>query len=244
MTRYREIADDLRRRILQSEFRTGDRLPAEARLADEYDVSRGVVRNALAALQRRGLVASHPGWGWQVRPDFQTQEFAELRSFAQWAEARHLSPGGRVVGQTREPADAVDASSLRMRAGEDVLRVTRLRTLDGRPVMVERATYAPWVAPSIENLPPDVASVTRAMEADGITMAYGEHRIDTTPASSDDAELLHVRRSTRLLRVRRVTYAADGRAIEWGDDRYAPDSVTFEVHSSASGQVIGRARSS
>lgn len=240
MTRYREIAGDLRGRILRGEFRTGERLPGEQRLAADYGVSRGAMRNALAMLQRRGLLASHPGSGWQVRPDFQTQEFAELRSFAQWAEARHLVPGGHVVHQERVPAGAADAGSLRMRAGDDVLRVTRLRTLDGRPTMVERATYAPWVIPTIETLPADVASVTKAMFADGIAMAYGNHRIDTVAASSEDAELLEVRRSTRLLRVRRVTYARDGRPIETGDDRYAPDTVTFEVHASASAQVVGR----
>lgn len=85
MTRYREIADDLRRRMLQGEYRAGERLPGENLLAVDYGVSRGVIRNALAALKRRGLVDSHPGHGWQVRSEFQTQEFAELRSFAQWA---------------------------------------------------------------------------------------------------------------------------------------------------------------
>lgn len=243
MTRYREIADDLRGRILRGEFHSGERLPGEERLAAGYGVSRGAMRNALAMLKRRGLLASHPGAGWRVRPDFQTQEFAGLRSFAQWAEARSLVPGGHVVRQERGPAGATDAGSLRMRAGDDVLRVTRVRTLDGRPVMVERAVYAPWVIPSIESLPADVASVTKAMLADGIAMSYGTHRIDTVAASSEDSELLEVRRSTRLLRVRRVTYARDGRRIEAGDDRYAPDTVTFEVHASASAQVVGRAHS-
>ena len=241
MTRYVAVADDLRRRILQGEIGAGERMPGEQSLATQYGVSRGVVRNALAALRRRGLVASHPGFGWRVRADFRTQEFAEMRSFAQWAQSRRMTPGGVVVHQQRGPATAVDARVLRMRAADDVLRVTRLRTLDGRPVMVERTVYAPRVAAVIESLPADEPSVMAALQSAGFAMAFGTHRIDTVAASSEDAELLSLRRSTRLLRLRRETRTHDGSPIEYGDDRYAPDTITFEVHASGEGNLVGRA---
>jgi len=241
MTRYRDIADDLRRRIVQGELGAGERMPGEQNLATRYGVSRGVVRNALAALERRGLVSSHPGSGWRVRADFRTQGFAEMRSFAQWAQSRQLIPGGQVIEQERGPATPVDARVLRMRAGDQVLRVTRLRTLGGRPVMVERTTYPPQVVPVIEGLEPGETSVMAALQAAGFAMASGTHRIDTIAASSADAELLGVRRSTRLLRLRRETQTQDGIPIEYGDDRYAPDTMTFEVHASASGNLVGRA---
>ncbi|MGO1770491.1 MAG: GntR family transcriptional regulator [Microbacterium sp.] len=241
MTRYRDVADDVRRRILDGEFGPGERLPGEQSLAAAYGASRGVIRNALAALARRGLVSSQPGSGWWVRTGFQTQEFARLRSFAEWARARGMTPGGLVVRQERRPATATDAGHLRMRAGDEVLRVTRLRTLDARPVMVERTTYAPWTIPIVEALPADEPSVMSALLGAGVAMASGTQRIDTVPASGEDAELLSVRRSLRLLRVQRRTYAPDGRAVEHGDDRYAPETVAFEVHASASAQSVGRA---
>lgn len=164
-----------------------------------------------------------------------------MRSFAQWARSRRMTPGGLVVRQERAPATTVDASVLRMRAGDDVLRVTRVRTLDGRPVMVERTTYPPRVAQVIEALAPDEPSVMTAMQDAGITMAFGTHRIDTIAASSEDAELLGLRRSTRLLRLRRETKTQDGSPIEYGDDRYAPDTITFEVHASGAGNLVARA---
>lgn len=241
MTRYRDVADDIRQRIVGGEFGPGERLPGEHRLAAGYGASRGVIRNALAALARRGLVASQPGSGWRVRTEFQTQEFARLRSFAEWAQGQGMTPGGLVVRQERGHATAADAGHLRMRAGDEVLRVTRLRTLDERPVMVERTTYAPWAIPAVEPLAADEPSVMSALLASGVVMASGTQRIDTVPASGEDAELLSVRRSLRLLRVHRRTFAADGRAIEHGDDRYAPDTVAFEVHASTSAQSVGRA---
>jgi len=238
VTRYREIADDLRRRLLQGEFVAGARLPGEERLAAGYGVSRGAIRNALATLQRRGMLVPIPGSGWRVHSDLQTQQFVEFRSFAQWARSRGLVPAGLVMHQERVPATAHDARMLRMRAGDDVLRVTRVRTLGGSPAMLERTTYPTWMIPIIEPLPADQPSVTQAMLEAGVMPAHGVHHIDTVPASGEDSESLGVRRSTRLLRLRRESYTRDGRAIESGDDRYAPDVMTFEVHTSASTHFI------
>lgn len=234
MTRYPDIADDLRRRILQGEFVAGTRLPGEERLAQRYGVSRGVIRNALAALQRRGMLTPTPGSGWTVHSDLQTQQFVELRSFAQWARSRGLDSAGLVIHQERVPATVADARALRTPPGGEVLRVTRVRTLGGSPAMIERTSYPAWMIPLIESLPADLPSVTQAMLEAGIVPAHAVHRIDTVSASGEDGELLGVRRSTRLLRVHRESYGTDGRPIESGDDRYAPDVMTFEVHSSAS----------
>jgi GntR family transcriptional regulator len=229
MTRYREIAADLRRRILQGEFPVGARMPSEQRLAAEYGVSRGVVRNALASLQRRGMVAAQAGSGWRAGGGAQLIDFTELRSFAQWASSRGLHSEGLVIGQSRRHPTTIEARELRLGTREEVLDVTRLRTLGGRSVMVERGVFAPHVLHVVEALPPDTPSVTQALEDAGVRTVYGTYRIDTVLASAEDADLLGVRRATRLLRAQRVTFAPDGRPIERGDDRYAPDSVSFAM---------------
>lgn len=49
--------------ILQGVLRPGDRLPAERELAEQLDVSRPTLREALAELDERGLVVARPGGG-------------------------------------------------------------------------------------------------------------------------------------------------------------------------------------
>ncbi|HEY0248044.1 MAG TPA: GntR family transcriptional regulator [Gryllotalpicola sp.] len=242
-TLYQQLAADLRRRIVDGEFAVGSTLPAEHRLAEHYGVARETVRNALASLERRGTLVPRQGKGWIVQSTLQTQGFHELRSFAQWAESRGMTPGGRVITQGHGQASVQEARTLDLAPGTDVLRVIRLRTLDGRPVMLERSSYAPWVIPTVESLPAELPSVVRAMEQAGITMVFGRHRIDAVSASSEDARLLGVRRSSGLLRVQRETFAKDGRAIEHGEDRYLPGTVTFEVDSSAGSAAVRRTMS-
>ncbi|WP_121633869.1 FadR/GntR family transcriptional regulator [Tropicibacter alexandrii] len=53
----------LRARIERGEFKPGDRLPSEAQLTAEFDVSRTVVREAIASLRADGLVEPRQGAG-------------------------------------------------------------------------------------------------------------------------------------------------------------------------------------
>jgi DNA-binding FadR family transcriptional regulator len=63
---YRQLADLLRARITSGQLRPGDLLPFEARLAQEYQISRQTVRKALELLRVEGLVVTERGYGTRV----------------------------------------------------------------------------------------------------------------------------------------------------------------------------------
>jgi DNA-binding GntR family transcriptional regulator len=60
-----QIADHLGNAILNGEYRGGERI-SEQEIADLYDVSRGPVREAIRALEKRGLVELFPRRGAYV----------------------------------------------------------------------------------------------------------------------------------------------------------------------------------
>src|SRR3954454_2061650 len=80
--RHEEIADELRRAIDREEYTVGSLLPAETELAAHYGVSRGTVRQAVAALTAEGLIGSRQGGRRVVLADRRSQSFAELCGFA------------------------------------------------------------------------------------------------------------------------------------------------------------------
>jgi DNA-binding FadR family transcriptional regulator len=57
------IADALKREIEEGRLKPGDRLPTEQYLAQNFGVSRNVVREAIAQLRSAGLVVSRQGLG-------------------------------------------------------------------------------------------------------------------------------------------------------------------------------------
>ena len=65
---HARIVHDLGMRIVAGEFKPGDRLPSEAVLLAEYEVSRPVLREATRVLVAKGLVLSRQRAGATVRP--------------------------------------------------------------------------------------------------------------------------------------------------------------------------------
>ncbi|WP_103382812.1 GntR family transcriptional regulator [Pseudonocardia dioxanivorans] len=62
--RYRQIADDLRRRIAAGEWPIGSAIPSISALQQEYDVSGlNTVRSAQKLLQEEGLLEPRQGYG-------------------------------------------------------------------------------------------------------------------------------------------------------------------------------------
>ncbi|MDI6408347.1 GntR family transcriptional regulator [Streptomyces albus] len=231
--RHEAIADELRRAIFDGRYPVGATLPSETELAASHGASRGTVRQAVSALLAEGLIGSRQGARRVVLSATPSQSFTELRSFAEWARSGGRAAGGLVLASAWSAAHADEAGLLQVRHGAPVLRVLRLRTLDGEPVLLERTVYAEWIGPAVEALPDDCESVTRRLHDDtGLVFAHGEHHIDAVAAGTADAAHLRLRRGSPLLWVRRTTATADGRPIETSDDRYRPGSVVFSVRNS------------
>ncbi|MHC3469071.1 winged helix-turn-helix domain-containing protein [Streptomyces sp. 7R007] len=55
---HREVADELRARIRSGRLQPGQRMPTQAKLADEFGVERGAVRQALRILQSEHLLTN------------------------------------------------------------------------------------------------------------------------------------------------------------------------------------------
>src|SRR5579864_8773563 len=60
---FEQVAEQIEKRILNGELRSGDRLPTERDLAEQFHVSRTAVREAMKILAQKGLVDMRPGRG-------------------------------------------------------------------------------------------------------------------------------------------------------------------------------------
>lgn len=77
--RYRQVADELRRRIQAGDYAPGSVLPSELELLGEFGVSRNTVRGAVGILRNEGLVYSVKGRGSFVRQQLPVRRLASSR---------------------------------------------------------------------------------------------------------------------------------------------------------------------
>ena len=79
---YNQVAEQLRQRIYSGELAPGTKLPSEAGLIQQYNVSRVTARGAIKELQSEGLIVTRQGKGSFVRDREPTRRLAARRYHA------------------------------------------------------------------------------------------------------------------------------------------------------------------
>jgi DNA-binding GntR family transcriptional regulator len=64
---FQQVADDLRTAITEARYQLGQQLPRQQEIAEDYGVSLGTVKSALAQLRKEGLIVARRGEPARVR---------------------------------------------------------------------------------------------------------------------------------------------------------------------------------
>jgi len=215
-SRYGWLAAGLRARITQGEWPPGAALPAEAALAKEHGVALGTLRQALALLVDQGLLERRHGRGTFVRGGL---DGASMLRFFRFRHAGDLQAAPRSAIRARAvvPASAAAAEALGLPAGAPVLTLERLRSLDGRPVLLERITLPlPLFAPLAESDPAGWDDLLYPMfqRVCGVTVHRAEDQLGFALLSAADAALLGLPAGHPGAQVQRRAFDLAGRCIE------------------------------
>ncbi|MGH3712021.1 MAG: GntR family transcriptional regulator [Micromonosporaceae bacterium] len=233
---HEQIAGHVRRQIATGELAVGAPLPSESQLCAQWHASRGPVRQALATLRAEGLIGGGRGKPPVVRRQSLSQSFDTFLSFSQWVRGLGRTPGQRTTEIARRPAPAVVADALDLDEGTPVVQLLRLRLIDDKPTMLERTTFIEPVGRLLFDHDCDSGSVYAYLRGRGVDMSVAHHLIDAVAADETDSALLGVPLGAPLLRERRRAGSLDGEPIEYSDDRYRPDMVSFTIENSDQAQ--------
>jgi len=228
--RHAAIAQALREEIRGGALTPGMPLPSEAQLSARFDVSRGTVRQALAALRSEGLIIGGRGRAPIVRPSGMSQSFDQLVSFSVWARRLGHTPSAQTLELARRPAGTEVAAALAIPPGSPVFQYKRLRLLEGEVVMIERTTLIEAVGRLLLDCDLDGGSVYEQLGERGVEFAEAQQTIAAIAAGADDADALGIARRAPILEVRRRALDPDGVALEWAVDRYRGDRFEITLH--------------
>ncbi|HEV8474076.1 MAG TPA: FCD domain-containing protein [Methylomirabilota bacterium] len=192
---YESIVAQIERAMYEGRLAHGDKLPPERQLVREFGASRVAVREALRALEHRGLVEVRQGsaGGYFIREvdampivrDFQTLFRLGRVSLAQLAEARALlePESARLAALRATDAEIKDLTGCLDARGEPGLPPRRRRALD--------AEYHRLVGVAARN--PVHAVVTHALTA--LELKVVTQRADLTP--EDDGAIVVAHRAVQ-----------------------------------------------
>jgi GntR family transcriptional regulator len=226
---HTQVAEAIRARIIGGELPTGAPIPSEAQLCEQFGASRGTIRTALATLRREGLLSGGQGRPPTVRDTALGQPFEQLISFSAWVRQIGHTAGQRTIEVARRGATAAAAEALGIDEGDPVVDVLRLRLLDGHPAMLERSTFVEHVGRLLFDFDPDAGSLYAYLTAAGVDLHGARHTMDAVARRRSRSSGLPTEMSSRSASVSSAATASDGTPLEYADDRYRPDRVTFTI---------------
>ena len=225
---YHQLHLVLSQRIRDRVHAPGTQFPSEVDLAAQFGVSRVTVRNALAMLERDGLIERRRGSGTYVADRSEPRAptisgmVENLITIGLETEARLLA----LVPDDQPPPYVREA--LQRPAPAPLVRIDRLRLHRGTPFSLSAihlpAEHAALIIDQASDNRPTIAS----LEAAGLHAGSAEQTISATLADDEVSDLLHVPIGAPLVRLRRTVLDMAGTPMMFQQSLYRPD--LYEYH--------------
>jgi len=228
---YYQLATYIEQRIQSHEWKAGQLFPSEQELCGRVNVSRTVVRQAMAGLERKGLISKRNGKRTSVAvPRYEGALMQSLEGFYQEAVARGQRPDTKVLELRSVPAPNDVAQALGIAEGEPVIKLNRLRSLDGVPEVLV-VTYLP------ERRCPDLLreelsnqSLYELLDRKyGLRLEKGLRTIGAIALDRADARLLGTKPGSPALLLKSIGFTEDGTPLEYFVAKHRGDRSTFTV---------------
>ena len=199
------IANEVRRRIVERQWRQGDRIPDEAELAIEFDAARSTVNKALQRLAEEGLLDRRRRRGTRVAIDPIRKATVTISVVREQVEQAGMAYSHRVVAQRRSPVPADIAARLGLPEGDVLVHIRAIHYGDGRPFQVEDRWINPHAAPGLETV--DIWQMNaNEWLVRNVPYLRAELTFSAENADRRDARLLQTEPGQALLVMHRTTW--------------------------------------
>jgi len=226
---YKQVYELLVSRLVDNHWKPSESLPSEHALAAELGVSQGTVRKALNQMVAEQLLCRRQGKGTYVSEH--TQE-SSLYRFFRFKESggENLIPDTRVLRVESRKAREKEIDVLNLQEGDLVCQMVRLRSLFGKPTILERVIQPLEVFPGLDkldDLPNSLYSLYQ--EKYGVSIVSVNEEVRATNLKSDQAELLEISQDIPVLLVERSSFSIDGRVVEWSQSLCSTEKYVYAV---------------
>lgn len=193
---YSRVASSLRNKILSGQYEPGIRLPGEEALAEYYGVSRITIREALAHLEREGLINRYRGKGTFISekiPNKQRSVYTSLSDIVNQTQQSIIKSVGIWTIKVSQASIANDIKSFfGLSNGDPIAKIHRVVMRNGSPLHLFENFMLPGLAAHItrEDIIHKKAILRILQEKIDLKIGRGEMFIEAMPADPEIAGIL------------------------------------------------------
>lgn len=222
----------IRKRIESGDWQQGDQIPSERDLMQLAGISRATVRQTLTTLVFEGILEKSHGRGTFVKRTRFEQPLESVYSFSEQLRAGGVILEDLVLDQRTIPASDELAARLRIKVGESLILLKRLRSIHETPVMVSVAYIPEMFCPNLMHDTLEGSLYSALTARYGIPILNATDTLESVAADAVTARLLRVPGRTPLMYVERLAYTTGDRPLHWGQNYIRGDMCRFRTHMS------------
>ncbi len=228
---YLQAEEALGRLIQDGTYRVGDRLPPEPELAQRLGISRATLREALRALEDKGLITRRRGLGTFITAPTPLIDsgLEQLESLDSLARRMGLVCTTEDLEIREEPAPPEIASRLGIAPGETIITVGRTKVTNGIIAAYMYDVLPAWVTDVATLRASFKGSVLDYLLERQVPLAFAWTNIIATRADSRIAAKLRIKPSAVLLLLEEVSYTQDNQIVGYSQNYFLPSVFKFHL---------------
>lgn len=230
-----QLRELLRAEIVTGRWKVGDQLPTERELCETFGLSRTTVRDAIESLVSEGLLRREKGRGTFVaEPKILESLLGSPIGFTDSMREQGHRVDTQVLRLEVIPAPPAVESELRLRPGEPVTVIERLRFVLNEPILVVTSYLPERLCPALVSEDLERRSLYHTLQDKyNLKIARAKRLMEAVPAADYETALLEVRPGAPLMLIQSTSYLEDGTPLEYFVARHRGDRTQFIVESSA-----------
>lgn len=227
---FEQLRNQLRDDILGLRLKPGQKLPSEARLQENFGVSRITVRQALSALQSEGLIQTINGKGSFVTRPANAPRLGMMTGFFDYMRTRGKSAYGQTLSIRNTKSTKLVSDALKLPAETIVTTFTTLRRVNNTPVVVGRIVMEPAIAHRLLDDDIENDDVMTLLET-RLEFRLESNHIEASAvrAGKVRAAQLDVEPDSPLLRMRFVPYDISGKPLIFSEMFFIPEKFSYRA---------------
>lgn len=227
---YRHVYQEIKTKIKEGNYKTGELLPPEGELEKQFSVSRTTIRKAISLLTAEGLLRVRQGKGTEVLDISTTQKLNHITSITETLQEQGHIVTTQGIYLERIPAPPQIAESLELESGDSVYKLQRIQCADGTPIAIMVNYLKISVFPDLEDYISGMNSLYHLLEKEyNVILKEATEWLSAVSADFTEAQILHIPIGAPLLHSRRIVSTAQG-PCEYSIIKLIADRYEFCIH--------------
>lgn len=229
MSKYREVYNDIKSKIINGTFKSGEFLESESELAHKYSYSKDTIRKALSILELDGFIQKIKGKNSLIlgRGRMKNNYLSSLLTSSELNSVEKLNLKNNLISLYIIQGIPELMKIFQVPESYDFYKVARSRSIDGEKLEYDVLYFDRKTVPFL-NREICESSIYSYLENElNLKISHAYREIKFRYANEDEKKYMDLGDYEMVVEIESHNYLSNGVLFQYGTTTYRPDKFTF-----------------